>query len=74
MIVIGVIHRFACEIMMVVVIVGVDGQRMAKLGSEQGEVLRVLGHRLWLTCAANVVVQAQHLICGCHDQMQIVRN
>ncbi len=60
--------------MPVVVVVVVDGELARHVFAEQGQVGGIPGHRLGTSGAADVVVEADHLVGRRHHQVQIVGN
>ena len=65
-------HHMAVQIMMMIVVVGVDGNVLHFSMVEQTQILRVLRHRLGTAGTTHMLVQAQYLIGLCHDEMQIM--
>jgi hypothetical protein len=57
----------------VIVMMGVDSECLGNLATEQGDELGILDYRTRLSGATNMVIQANHLIGGGHNDMQIVR-
>ena len=58
----------------VIMMVLVDGKRAGGFRAEQCLVLRVNGNTTWCPATTDMAIQADNLIGGCHDQMQVVRN
>ena len=63
----------AGEVVSVVVMVVVDGERASCFGPEQARVLGMLGHRLGDARAADVAVEADTRSLVRHDDVQVVR-
>lgn len=57
---------------MVIVFVRIDGERIAEFGSKQGQIFGMLGYCFGLADTTDVMVQAQHLIGRCHDEVKVV--
>ena len=55
-----------------VVVVDIDRHVARDLGAEQFQVGRVAQHRLRMPGAADMVVDANHLVGRCHHQMEVV--
>ena len=55
-----------------VVMVGIDRQHLPLRSPEQAGKFRVAGHALRLAVAADVAIEADHLVSAGHHQVQIV--
>ena len=58
--------------MLVVVMVVVAGECRGRARAEEGEIARIVAHRLGRAAAADMAVEADDAVGGGHDQMQVV--
>ena len=63
---------FAGQAMMVVVMVTVDGKSVGYLRAEQCLIFRVPAHRLGLTFATDMLIEAKDVIGLRHHQVKVV--
>ena len=52
----------------------VNGQGLRRLLSEQGQVFGVIAHGLWMSRAADVLVEAHYAVGERHDEVEVVRD
>ena len=64
----------AGNIVLMIMVMGVNGNRLRSLLAEQRQIFWMLTDRLGQTGAAQMLIQAQYLVGLRHDQVQIVRH
>jgi hypothetical protein len=64
----------AVDIMIMIVVVGIDSQVISHPATEEFEVSRMLADALGMTRTADMTVEAQNLVGRCHDEMQVMRD
>src|SRR5690606_35376572 len=74
MMVVRFLDHAAGDVVVVVVLVGIDRQVAACGLAKEGDVSRVYTHLLWMPTAADMLVEADDFIGGRHHQMQVVRD
>src|SRR6185295_19211053 len=64
--------HLAMEIVAMIVVVLIDREPLLRQWSEQGEIFRMGAHRVRLSVAANMLVEADHAVGRRYHDMQIV--
>lgn len=64
----------AVKIMTMIVMVVVNRHAFSHVAPKQLNKSRIVGNLLGISAAAHMLIEAQHLVRRCHNQMQIVGN
>src|SRR5690606_173066 len=66
--------NIAMGVMLVVMVMGIQGNLRLERSTKEREISWIVGDRLRMSFTAHVLVKTNDRVCSSHDQMQIVRH